>query len=106
MEKKKPFLTTEQYMMYHKAMLFGDTEIADRIMKEPKPSKQRALGRKVTGYTDKKWKGSREKIVEEGNWWKFSQSKVGNLKKMLLETGERELIEVNAIVNARDSRTF
>ncbi|KAK4697660.1 hypothetical protein P7C71_g438, partial [Lecanoromycetidae sp. Uapishka_2] len=92
---EKTFLTTEQYMMYHKAILFKDTEIADQIMIEPEPAKQRALGRKVKGYTDKGWKARREEIVEEGNWWKFTQYKEGNLKQLLLETGERELVEVD-----------
>lgn len=92
------FLTTEQYMMYQKAMLFKDKAIADQIMIEPEPFKQRALGRKVKGYTDKGWRANREKIVEEGNWWKFTHCKEGDLKKMLLKTGDRELVEVGAVV--------
>ena len=34
-------------MMYKKAMLFGDTEIADRIMRTSDPKIQKSLGRKV-----------------------------------------------------------
>jgi len=88
------FLTTEQYMMFHKAMLFNDTLIANQIMLEPEPRKQKALGRKVKGFEGKEWKGNRERIVEEGNWWKFTQSKEERLREMLLETGNRELVEV------------
>lgn len=88
------FLTTEQYMMYHKAILFDDVEVADQIMLEPEPKKQKSLGRKVKGFDNKKWNGNREKVVEEGNWWKFTQSKEDVLRKQLLDTGDRMLVEV------------
>lgn len=89
------FVTTEQYMMYHKAILFGDHETAEKIMKTKKPAQQKALGRKVAGFTTEKWDAHKEKVVEEGNWWKFtSQKDKGALGKKLLETGERELVEV------------
>ncbi len=80
--------------MFHKAMLFNDTLIANQIMLEPEPRKQKALGRKVKGFEGKEWKENRERIVEEGNWWKFTQSKEERLREMLLETGNRELVEV------------
>ena len=81
--------------MYHKAILFDDREIADEITLEPVPSKQKALGRGVRGFDAKRWDAEREKIVEEGNWWKFTQSKEGDLRKMLLETGDRSLVEAS-----------
>lgn len=88
------FLTTEQYMMFQKAIVFNDLEIADKIMLEPNPEKQKALGRKVKNFDHKKWDKVKEQIVEDGNWWKFTQPKEGDLRKMLLETGQRELVEV------------
>ena len=81
--------------MYHKALLFDDQEIADAIALEPEPSKQKALGRKVKGFDQKKWTAKREKIVEEGNWWKFTQPKEGTLGSMLLGTGDRLLVEAS-----------
>ncbi|KAL8823069.1 MAG: hypothetical protein Q9191_006206, partial [Dirinaria sp. TL-2023a] len=48
--KTLTFNTTEQYMMYRKAVLFSDFKIAGQIMREPEPNKQRALGRKVKGF--------------------------------------------------------
>lgn len=89
------FLTTEQYMMYHKALFFNDQEIADAIALEPEPSQQKALGRKVKGFDRQKWKEKREKIVEEGNWWKFTEPREGHLGSMLLETGDRLLVEAS-----------
>lgn len=81
--------------MYRKAILFNDQEIADKVLLEPVPSKQKALGRKVKGFDNKTWNGVREKIVEEGNWWKFTRPKEGDLRKMLLETGDRLLVEAS-----------
>ena len=81
--------------MYNKAMVFDDQEIADKIALEPEPGKQKALGRKVKGFDSKIWNAKREKIVEDGNWWKFTQSKEGDLRKKLLNTGDRLLVEAS-----------
>lgn len=91
-------------MMYHKAMLFSDQEIADIIMLEPSPKKQRALGRKVRNFDHKKWDMMKEQIVEDGNWWKMTQSKERDLGQVLLETGSRELVEVRACTNCKGYR--
>lgn len=82
-------------MMYHKDILFNDQEKADKIALEPQPKKQKALGRKVEGFDNKEWNAKREIIVEDGNWWKFSQPKKGDPRKMLLETGDRLLVEAS-----------
>ena len=52
-------------MMYRKATLFGDEEIAGKFLKEPEAKKQKALGRKVRGFEGGRWDGWREGIVEE-----------------------------------------
>lgn len=89
------FRTTEQYMMYHKAVLFEDFNTAQQIMLATTPRKQKALGRQVKNFDGKQWDAHRERIVENGNWNKFCNSKDGTkLKDMLLETGDRELVEV------------
>lgn len=81
--------------MYQKAILFNDQKVAGMIALEPAPKKQKALGRKVKGFDNKIWIEKREKIVEDGNWWKFTQSKEDDLKRLLLETGERLLVEAS-----------
>ena len=91
------FLTAEQYMMYQKAIVFKDQEIADKIKLEPDPRKQKALGRKVNNFDNKEWNRKRDHVVEEGNWWKFTQPKEEDLRKKLLETGDRMLVEVRAV---------
>ena len=37
----------ETYMMYHKALLMGDVEIAQQILNEPDPKKIKRLGQQV-----------------------------------------------------------
>jgi ribA/ribD-fused uncharacterized protein len=46
---------SEQYMMYKKAMLFKDTDVAEMIMEQHSPRKQKFLGRQVRGYDDATW---------------------------------------------------
>ncbi|KAL8954146.1 MAG: hypothetical protein Q9222_000029 [Ikaeria aurantiellina] len=90
------FWTTEQYMMYHKAIVFKDTDTANEIMLAETPKEQKALGRKVKNFDNKIWNKHREGVVEEGNWNKFCNSKEGNeLKEMLVATGDRELVEAS-----------
>ena len=86
------FVCAEQYMMYHKAVLFKDAEIAARIMATECPAEHQALGRQVKGYQKALWYTNREKIVEDGNWNKFTSSSW--LRNKLLKTGNRELVEV------------
>jgi len=87
------FGCTEQYMMYRKALLFSDHATAAKILRESKPRNQQKLGRGVRGFDRERWDEAKSGIVEEGNWWKFSRAK-RDLKGKLLETGERELVEV------------
>ena len=84
------------WMMVGKARLFGDEEIAQRMLKTTDPKEHKRLGRLVKGFDDKIWNKERMRIVEEGSWWKFTESEgAEELKKWLLETGERELVEVS-----------
>ncbi|SPO04019.1 uncharacterized protein DNG_06702 [Cephalotrichum gorgonifer] len=64
--------TAEHYMMYQKALLFGDTETAAEILTEPSPQAVRTLGRRVTPFSDETWHKNRERIVLEGSIAKFT----------------------------------
>jgi ribA/ribD-fused uncharacterized protein len=41
------FLHAEQYMMYAKALVFGDRDTAERILAATTPREQQAIGRKL-----------------------------------------------------------
>ncbi len=87
----KLFTSMEQYMMYSKAMLFQDVEIAERIMSTTNVGKIKALGRVVKQYNDVVWNGMRQIIIYEGLLAKFSQNE--ELKKLLLSTDNAILAE-------------
>ncbi|MDY7229346.1 NADAR family protein [Hyalangium rubrum] len=91
----KPFMCAEQYMMHGKAVLFGDLEVARRILASESPKTHKALGRKVRGFDDQVWKRERERIVYEGNHAKFTQS--DELLKALLATAGTELVEASPL---------
>ena len=85
------FSSMEQYMMYRKAVLFDDDEIASQILKTDDVAKIKALGRQVSGYNDTIWNGMRQIIIYEGLKAKFSQNK--DLMNLLLSTGDSMLAE-------------
>jgi len=87
------FLTTEHYMMYQKALLMGDDEIAAKILAAPHPSEAKALGRQVKNFDHKKRDANCDGIVEMANYLKFSQHP--DLRELLLSTGDKELIEAS-----------
>ena len=69
------FNCNEQYMMYNKAILFGDEDTAENIMAEPDPRKQKAWGRRVKDFDKEKWEEIARDIVSKANYMKFSQNR-------------------------------
>lgn len=88
------FNSAEQYMMYMKAALFGDEEVAEKILKAKLPVQQKALGRKVRHFEQEKWESHCKKFVYEGNYAKFTQNE--ELKKELLRT-KGTLVEASPV---------
>jgi len=87
------FPTAEHYMMYHKALLFGDRETAGQVLGAPSPKAAKALGRRVRGFEETVWNANRYGIVVNGNYAKFSQNPV--LLEYLLDTRPRVLVEAS-----------
>lgn len=83
----------EQAMMAQKAKLFDDKDSYNRILKTSSPKEQKAIGRKVRGFDVKIWSERCKQIVFEINVAKFSQNL--NLKKALMDTGNKELVEAS-----------
>jgi ribA/ribD-fused uncharacterized protein len=87
------FATAEHYMMWRKAMLFGDEQIAAQILAAPHPSQAKALGRQARGFDDAAWAAHRFEIVVAGSVAKFGQDP--GLRDFLLATGDRVLVEAS-----------
>lgn len=83
----------EQYMMHQKALFFGDTETAEKIMLTSHPRDQKQLGREVKNFNKDRWDKVNLQIVYKGNYAKFTQNE--DLKKQLLETGNKILVEAS-----------
>ncbi len=87
------FATAEHYMMWSKAVLFGDEEAAARVLEAGHPKQAKDIGGQVRGFSDEKWKAHRFDIVTTGNVAKFSQN--AELGDYLLRTGMRVLVEAS-----------
>ncbi|AYV85178.1 MAG: hypothetical protein Satyrvirus6_10 [Satyrvirus sp.] len=87
------YLNAEQYMMAHKALLFGDRYIFEKIMKTSKPSSIKFFGRKVKKFDSDVWDKYKFSIVVQGNRLKFEQNP--DLLKRLLETGNKTIVEAS-----------
>lgn len=85
------FSSMEQYMMYQKAVVFDDTEIAKEILATSDVAEIKAYGRKVLNYNDTVWNGVRQIIIYRGLLEKFRQNK--ELAQQLLATEDAILAE-------------
>lgn len=85
------YCCTEQYMMHQKALLFNDTETAAKILATRSPKDHQELGRKVKNFNQSFWDQHKEKIVYDGNYARFSQSK--DCRDLLFSTAPKILVE-------------
>jgi ribA/ribD-fused uncharacterized protein len=87
------YRTAEHYMMWSKAMLFGDRQTADRILVARHPRAAKLVGRGVAGFDDQTWADRRFAIVVAASRAKFGQHP--DLRAWLLGTGDRVLVEAS-----------
>ena len=87
------FNTAEQYMMYRKALLFDDQDIASKIMATGNPKVQKALGRRVRNFDQQVWQNVATDVVYKGNYAKFTQNR--QLLEVLLATSGTTLVEAS-----------
>ena len=87
------YTSSEQFMMYHKAIIFLDREIANQIMKTSDVRKIKKLGKQVRNFDQDVWLYFRSKVVYEGNKSKFFQNEY--LKTKLFETKGTTLVEAS-----------
>lgn len=86
------YLHSEQFMMYQKVMMFGQTELGEEIMRTPDPEQCKILGREFfDGFDAALWKRTRFVVVKRGIRAKFSQNP--SMLETLLATGNALLAE-------------
>ena len=85
------FSSMEQYMMYKKAVCFGDKDMANKILATDDVAEIKAFGSLVANYNESYWNGVRQIVVFEGLTAKFSQNE--DLKAKLKATDNSILAE-------------
>lgn len=85
------YCCVKQYMMQQKALLFGDSEIAEQIMQTRDQAEMKALGKQVKNFNSKIWDGMKQLIVYKAVLAKFSQN--FDLAEQLISTGNAPLAE-------------
>lgn len=96
------FTCMEQYMMYSKAMFFGDTDTAQKILAIPYPvggereipKQYKSLGRAVSPFDKDQWDKESINVVWRGNFHKFSQN--ADMKQQLMQPSTKRLVFVEA----------
>lgn len=89
----REFNCGEQAMMFHKAILFGDQEIAAKIMRSSNPKEQKALGRQVRNYDEATWVDHRLDLMVKISVARFSQNE--EMQRLLLSTHGTTLVEAS-----------
>lgn len=89
----RTYATAEHWMMWSKAVLFGDETVAAAILEDPDPAVAKALGRQVSGFDSARWADERFTIVMIGSVHKFAAHP--ELRDYLLGTGDHILAEAS-----------
>ena len=85
------FDNSEQFMMYHKVMMFGKDELAEQIMKTSDPAMCKKIAKqKFPEFNADLWDKACQEIVKRGVKAKFAQNE--DILKVLLGTGNALLI--------------
>ena len=87
------YKTAEHWMMWKKAMMFGDALKAEEILQTKEPRDVKQKGREVFGFKRQDWEQNCQRFVYEGNHAKFTQNPA--LLKVLMDTGDTELCEAS-----------
>lgn len=90
-ERGTQFACCEQWMMYSKAELFGDTNIMKKVLETNDPDEMKKLGRQIQGFDEETWQSKALTIVTLGNIMKFSQNP--ELWDILNKTEDKILVE-------------
>lgn len=89
------FSSAEQLMMYKKAILFKDNEMATQIVgnSDMHPSQHKQMGRRVANFNESVWSRMSSSLVVDVNFYKFVQNPM--IAEMLMETDNHMLVEAS-----------
>ncbi len=85
------FSSAEQALMYYKAKLFYDDDIASQILNTSYPYNIKNLGRKVHNFSQEVWDSNKFGIMKAILYAKFSQNQ--SLLSVLLSTADQYIFE-------------
>ena len=86
------FTSSEQFMMYHKVLMFRKYDLAEQILKTSDPAKcKKIAGQKFPEFNADVWEKTCYTIVKRGVKAKFAQNE--NIQKVLFNTGNELLAE-------------
>ena len=92
----KHYANSEQFMMYHKVMMFGREDLAEEIMQTSDPKQCKAIaGQPFPEFRSATWEATCYTIVKRGVKAKFSQN--AGIRHMLLHTKDALLAECSPI---------
>ena len=89
------YYNAEQYMMAHKAMLFGDDKLLKKILFTTSPGLAKKYGRQIEYFDPKVWNEHKFNIVVRANKLKFGQNI--DLLEKLLSTKNKRLVEASPL---------
>ncbi|KZN65006.1 NADAR family protein [Pseudoalteromonas luteoviolacea] len=89
------FATAEHYMMFAKATLFNDLDVAAKVLASESPKEAKKLGRQVKNFDEQLWNAERFNIVVKANQLKFEQNP--ELKAYLLDTSNSVIVEASPV---------
>ena len=87
------FTCSEQGYMWEKAVTFDDLDTAKKILNCNGPKQAKALGRLVKNFDQETWDQRKEDVMYKHCFEKFTQNE--DLKKMILDTENRTLVEAS-----------
>lgn len=86
------FTSAEQYMMYHKVLMFRKFDLAEQILQTSNPAEcKKIAGQKFPEFNSAIWEKTCYTIVKRGVKAKFMQNE--DIRKTLLSTGNELLAE-------------
>ena len=85
------FSSSEQFIQYQKALMFGDSVTADQILTCDNANEAKCLGYHIAGFDMKRWINDGYSLCYDGIHAKFTQNR--NLLMMLKSMAPKVLVE-------------